>query len=129
MGESARAADGGMTMQQLRTVWLAMLVSQLAFPLILWTVSDRPSPAPDAVVMGIGAVALMEAALSLAWGRLVARTPAPTRWIIRWAFAEAVTLSGFTLGFLGGPAVASAALMALGFVLIGVQPPREEVPR
>ena len=66
--------------------------------------------------MGIGAVALMEAGLSLAWGRLVALTPAPTRWIIRWAFAEAVTLSGFTLGFLGGPVVVAGCLMALGFV-------------
>lgn len=116
-------------MQQLRILWVSMLTSQLVFPVLSWVLADRSASAPDAVVGVLVGVGLLEAALSLAWGRAVALTPTPNRSIIRWAFAEAVTLSGFTLVFLGGPPLAGGCLMATGFVLILVQPPTEQVQR
>jgi hypothetical protein len=103
-----------------------MLVTQLVFPFVLWIAAEETAAAPDTLVIGLCAVALFQAGLSVAWGRLVAKTPTPSRWIIRWAFAEAVTLSAFTLGFLGGPMLVTACLMATGFVLTLAQPPREE---
>jgi hypothetical protein len=115
-------------MQPLRIVWLSVLSTQLLFPVLLWALPPGPEPADDRLVLGLAAVAGLEAFLSLAWGRLVALTPTPNRPIIRWVFAEAVTLCGFVLGFLGGPPFLSFCLMSLGFLLILVQPPREAGP-
>ena len=115
-------------MQQLRIVWFAMLVTQLVFPVILFTVVERPDTADDVTVVALVAVALFEAAMSVAWGRVVATTPATNRPIVRWALAESVTLIGFALGLLGGPPIVVGCLMAIGFVLVLAQPPREAFP-
>jgi hypothetical protein len=105
-------------------LWGAMCTSQLVFAGMTTVV---PAAQPQDLQMAglLGAAALGPAALSLLWGRLVATgAPLQTRWIVRWALAEATSLIGLVSWMVGGALVPAVAPMLAGFLLTVVQFPR-----
>jgi hypothetical protein len=112
-------------MRNLVIVWGAMCASIVLYGVVTFAVIE-PQPAGFPAEL-LAAFAIGPAALSGLFGRVFATEVAPqTRWIVRWALAEAVGLSGLLVRMLGGAPVVSLALLGLGFVLVAVQFPRED---
>lgn len=107
-------------------VWMSIATSIAVFAVIAVTMPPLEGVSPD-LALPMGLAGLAPAAGSLLVGRAVLREiPAHTRWILRWALAEAVAIMGLMVDLTGGPTAFSAALMGLGMLLLLVQYPREQ---
>jgi hypothetical protein len=139
----------------LRILWAALIVSQSLFLLVLWVVRWGPNGQalplpPDPVLFTVlsgvaGGAALMSWVLPLLlFQRRAGGTPAPQpgeslpppvmkrllpavqpAFMLAWSLSEAVSLSGFVLGFLGFPAEKFAPFFVVGIGMTVLRFPTE----
>lgn len=107
-------------------IWVSMLSAEVVFAVVATATPPLDAVGPE-TYLPLAAAALPPAALSIAWGRVVSTgAPAQSKWIVRWAMAEAVGLFGLVLVKIGGPIALAAPLFALSGLLTAVQFPRDE---
>lgn len=104
----------------LPVLWAAFCVTQLIFGSIGWVYWPGADPEAAVVVWVLVAMMLPLSGMSVGGAGLLARGEgaAHTRYILRWAFAEAASLFGFVATFSGGPRWLAPAAAAWGFLLI-----------
>ncbi|MCB9685279.1 MAG: hypothetical protein H6735_09595 [Alphaproteobacteria bacterium] len=111
--------------QPLPIVWMSIATSVAVFAVVAVVMPPMEGVQPG-MAIPIGLAGLLPAAGSLLVGRAVLlELPTQTRWIMRWALAEAVAIMGLMVDLTGGPIWFAAALMGLGMLLVLVQYPRE----
>ncbi|MCA9490108.1 MAG: hypothetical protein KC621_09295 [Myxococcales bacterium] len=109
--------------QTLPIVWMSNATSIAVFAVVAMVMAPIEDASPD-LAIPIGLAGFLPAAGSLLVGRAVLRElPEQTRWILRWALAEAVAIMGLMVDLMGGPGWFAAALMGLGMLLVLVQYP------
>lgn len=109
-------------MNPLPLIWLAMASSQLLFAGVSWVLWPGPDPSAATTVWVLAAMAAPLSLASVIGPGLLLRGDDPgaqrSRYIMRWAFAEAVTLMGFVATYQGGPQWLCGALAAWSLVLL-----------
>lgn len=108
-------------------VWLiygALALSQLGLVGAFVGVLERQTDPEPALSFVVPVFSLIFAAASVTVGRVWLTTLAPPApLLLRWAFAEAVTMLGGLSWHLGGPGLIAAPMMAFGCLLVFAQPP------
>ncbi len=107
-----------------RTLWFAFIVSQLVFLVVVNVGLTDPPELDWAVVGPLAAVAMFEGVFGLVGVPAVFRKqPAQSAWIIRWAFFEAMTITGLVTAFVGAPLALFYGLFGLSLVCLALTRP------
>lgn len=126
MNDPQRGPQRADPMTTLRVLWASMVTSQLVL-IIVTSLLPRADPPDETVALVLLLPMLSCGALSLSWGRLLAKDQPPQpRWIVRWALAEACTLMGLASWSAAGEIVPVVCSMLVGVMLVLVQWPRED---